>query len=169
MRPFGVAKRVSPSLSVFFKNTPMIRTLALLLPALIPSWRFFSMIAPSPRIEFAVLGSPDGTPEQWREFRPRPDRVTLPAMLGRLFWNPRWNETLFLVTCSERFLRSGSEKSLREILSRIRADLLRSNSGQDAARYFQIRIVVVSRDDDAVMREEAYRSAVQPLNAGASA
>ena len=33
----------------------MLQTVKLLLPALIPSWRFFSTIAPSPRIEFALL------------------------------------------------------------------------------------------------------------------
>ena len=29
------------------------------LPALIPSWRFFDYIAPSPRIEFAVVAAVD--------------------------------------------------------------------------------------------------------------
>ena len=33
----------------------MLRTLKLLLPVLIPSWRFFDFIAPSPRIQFSLL------------------------------------------------------------------------------------------------------------------
>ena len=81
----------------------MLRPLALLLPALIPSWRFFDVIAPSPRIEFAMLTSPDSA-AVWQAFRPRPARVALSTMLGRLFWNPRWNESLFLVSCAERLV-----------------------------------------------------------------
>jgi len=32
----------------------MLRTLQLLLPALIPSWEFFKAVAPSPRIEYWI-------------------------------------------------------------------------------------------------------------------
>ena len=69
----------------------------LLLPALIPSWNFFEAVEASPRIEYALLRKPQGDAD-WREFRPRPDRLSAAAMLGRLFWNARWNESLFLVT-----------------------------------------------------------------------
>ena len=33
----------------------MRQIIRLLLPALIPSWRFFDVVAPSPRIEFVLL------------------------------------------------------------------------------------------------------------------
>ncbi len=51
----------------------ILRPFALLLPALIPSWNFFDVIAPSPRIEAARLASTDAQPV-WREFRSRPQR-----------------------------------------------------------------------------------------------
>ncbi len=139
--------------------------LALLLPALIPSWRFFAMVAPSPRIELALLGSADEAPPSWREFRPRPAHVPLHAILGRLLWNPRWNELLFLVTCTERVLESGSERRIREILSRIRSDLRRTSPPTGTAQHIQMRFVVLTRDKDRVVREEVYRSAVHALDA----
>ena len=70
----------------------MLRTLKLLLPALVPSWRFFDTIAPSPRIEYALLRNAEEPPssDDWREFRPRPARQSAIRMLGRLLWNPVW-------------------------------------------------------------------------------
>ena len=44
----------------------MLQTLKLLLPALIPSWRFFDTIAPSPRIEFTLLKTAQDAPGDWR-------------------------------------------------------------------------------------------------------
>jgi hypothetical protein len=140
----------------------MVCTLALLLPALIPSWRFFPRVAGSPRIEVASLGSAD-EPQSWQEFRPRPVHVPLFAMLGQLIWNQRWNETLFIVSSTERFLHSGSDGRLHEILTRIRSDLHRAGVGS-GARYFQMRIVLFSRENDQVVREEVYRSAVQSIH-----
>ncbi len=89
----------------------MLKPFALLLPALIPSWNFFDVIGPSPRIEYALLAAPDDGAGDWREFRPRPERLSIPAMLGRLFWNPRWNESLFLVACAERLMREPAAQS----------------------------------------------------------
>jgi|GEM_PF-228370 len=80
----------------------MMRVFSLFLPALIPSWRFFDGIAPSPRIEVAQIDDPAQEVERWVEFNPRPQRVTFGQMLMRLVWNPHWNEQLFLVSCSER-------------------------------------------------------------------
>jgi hypothetical protein len=129
----------------------MLRPLALLLPALIPSWRFFDIIAPSPRIEYAVLPSRDATAE-WREFRPRPQRVSLPAMLGRLFWNSRWNETLFLVSCAERLVDEPTAHSEDEIFRRIAADLA------DAPEpWLAFRLVFVHRDIREVLFDAAPR------------
>lgn len=118
----------------------MLRPFTLLLPALIPSWRFFDVIAPSPRIEYALLPG-ETAPGDWREFRPRPERVSLAAMLGRLVWNPRWNETLFLVSCAERLVDEPTAHSEDEIFRRIAADLA------DAPEpWLTFRLVFVHRD-----------------------
>ncbi|MCG8441204.1 MAG: hypothetical protein MI723_05270 [Caulobacterales bacterium] len=146
-------------------HEPMIRAFALLLPVLFPSWRFFAYIAPSPRIETALLGSADETARRWREFRPRPAHVPAHVMVRRMFWNPRWNETLFLVTCAEALLESGSPRRLHEIVSRVSSELAHGDGDGGAPRHLQIRLVTVRRGEDGLAREEVYRSPVLPLRA----
>lgn len=147
------------------EDAPMLRTLDLLLPALIPSWRFFARVRLSPRVEFTLLGCVDEAPQYWQELRPRPAYLPLHAMLWRLVWNPRWNQSLFLVSCTERYLETGSERRLGEILSRIRLDLHRSCPAAGGARHIQLRFVMLSRDGDRVVREEVARSPVHGLTA----
>lgn len=131
----------------------MLQTLKLLLPALIPSWRFFDVIADSPRIEYTLLRSPGEPARDWQEFRPRPERFPLPAMLGRLVWNPRWNESLFVVSCAERLLAEPTTHSQDEIFHRIAADL----ADQDAdAAWVNFRIVLLSEDEGVITREVAF-------------
>tara|TARA_Y100000052_G_scaffold27554_2_gene36273 strand:+ start:17501 stop:17911 length:411 start_codon:yes stop_codon:yes gene_type:complete len=101
-----------------------VRTLQLILPALIPSWNFFDVIAPSPRIEYALLTSAEDAPVHWQAFRPRPETLSALTLLRRLFWNPRWNETLFLVSCAERLSQGITpDHSAREILTRMKREL----------------------------------------------
>lgn len=129
----------------------MLQPLKLLLPALIPSWNFFDEIAASPRIEYAVLPSPDDAGD-WREFRPRPPRVSPFATVGRLFWNARWNETLFVVSCAERLLAEPTEHSRSEIFRRIARDIPDKNA------WLRFRISLVSEQNGALIREMAFIS-----------
>lgn len=139
----------------------MRNPLQLLLPALIPSWNFFDVIAPSPRIEYAVTGSADATPEAWREFRPRPQDVSPGTMAARMLWNPRWNESLFLVSCAERLIDNPTRHSEDEIFKRIAADLAR---GRDAVEgWLAFRLVFVARDDEAIMREVLFEASPRAL------
>ena len=135
----------------------MVRTLTLLLPALIPSWRFFDAIAPSPRIEFALLNTADETPVGWQEFRPRPRHLSPGGMLKNLFWNPHWNESLFLVSCAERLLDNPTGHSEREILKRIRAGLPVN------APFLQFRLVSLSREGDTLQKHITFISPVYNL------
>jgi len=139
----------------------MLKSLRLLAPVLIPSWRFVDTITASPRIEVARLGAADQPVENWREFRPRPARLTLPAILLRLVWNPRWNETLFLTSCAERLLQESTGHSVREISRRIAAEL-RSEGGESCA--FKFRLVLVSREGAALERQVAYVSPRQAVS-----
>lgn len=95
----------------------MQQLLGLLLPALFPSWRFFAVIAPAPRVEFAVPG------EDWQVFRPKRKRLTLAQMLVRLIWNPSRNEELYLASLAERLVAAPSEHSEAEIARLIGAKL----------------------------------------------
>ncbi len=91
----------------------MLRLVLLYLPVLFPSWRFFQEVGPSPRVEYRVDGG------DWREATGRPGRMGPGAMLRRLFWNPDWNETLFLVSCAERLVEEPTQHSMDEIHARI--------------------------------------------------
>lgn len=133
----------------------MLKAVRLLLPALIPSWNFFDVIAPSPRIEYALDTGPDATPQAWREFRPRPARLSPLAMLRRLFWNSRWNETLFLVSCAERLADHPTAHSEDEILRRIAADLAHAS---DTAPWLWFRLVFVRREGADLVRETLFTS-----------
>ncbi len=137
-----------------------MKPLGLLLPALIPSWNFFDVIAPSPRIEYAVTGSSALPQADWVEFRPRPQRVSARTLLARLLWNPRWNESLFLVSCAERLINAPTDHSQDEIFTRLAAELTRDGATGD---WLSFRLVFVSREDEAIQREVLFQSAPRRL------
>lgn len=138
----------------------MLTGLRLLLPALVPSWRFFDGVTASPRLDYALLPAADAQVDHWHEFRPRPAALSPAAMLRRLFWNPEWNETLFLVSLAERLLNPATPESAahsqREMLLRVARDLVAGEGD-----WLQIRLRLVSRSGpaNAIDSEIAYRSA----------
>ena len=143
----------------------LFRSLGLILPVLLPSWRFFDVIAPSPRIEFVVLSSAEEEAVGWREFRSRPEALSAGVFLRRMFWNARWNESLFLVSCAERLLQNPTEHSKYEIQRRIKRDLLAAGKDLSVAPYLRFRLVFLHRDGDAILREVAYISDIYEMEA----
>jgi hypothetical protein len=141
----------------------MPNPLKLLLPALIPSWNFFDVIAPSPRVEYALLASRDDASGAWREFRPRPERLSFPALLRRLVWNPHWNESLFLVSCAERLADAPTAHSETEIFSRIAADLARRPETAASAPWLAFRLVFLSQEEGVVIGELLYQASPRRL------
>ncbi|MEM6662499.1 MAG: hypothetical protein AAF666_10015 [Pseudomonadota bacterium] len=132
----------------------MFRSLALLLPALVPSWRFFQTIEASPRIEFAIHRP--GECMSWQEFQPPPDRLSPLAALWRLFWSPGRNEALYLVSCAERIVIDDREHAKQEILNRIRASIV----PEKLIDVVQYRITLVQRVGDRLEREVVYTSPI---------
>lgn len=130
----------------------MLHILRLLAPALIPSWRFFKEVAPSPRIEYAVLAAPDQIPEVWTSARPRPAHLSFAQMLGRMLWNPRWNETLFMVSCAERLIAAPTDHSAAEIAARLARDL----GPRDG--FLRFRLVFVRREGADIVADVEYLS-----------
>ena len=141
----------------------MLNTVKLLLPALIPSWRFFSVIAPSPRIEIAMLKTAQDAQCDWQEFRPRPDAVSVGTMLKRMFYNARWNETLFLMSCAERYTKNPNEHSRGEILARIKTELKEDGDGQSDKPFLQFRLVFVYRNGAQLEKQVTYLSPIYRL------
>ncbi len=129
----------------------MLRLISLLLPALIPSWRFFKTVAPSPRVEYRVYCS--GQAGDWQEVDPRPMRVTIAQGLQRLVWNPHWNEQLFMVSCSERLIEVPTPHSFEMIARRVAAQL------PDHVCELQFRLVFVSRVQEQIVKSVEYESA----------
>jgi len=142
----------------------MLQTLKLLLPALIPSWRFFDAVTPSPRLEFMLLKSPQDPVNDWQEFRPRPAQLSLKCALISMFWNPQWNESLFLVSCAERLVNEPTDHSHEEILKRLRREIAYSS----ATPYLQFRLVFVSRAGTQVKKDVWYISPVHSLEGTAA-
>jgi hypothetical protein len=136
-----------------------------LLPALFPSWRFFDSVGPSPRVDYALTAAGRDIGEaDWREFRPRPARVTPARMLLRLFWNPIGNETLYVVRCAERLLegeRGFVELELRRRLARAarRGEL---GPAAQTAQDLALRVRAVSRRDGRLVEEVVYVAAPPP-------
>ncbi len=131
----------------------MLRLISLLLPALIPSWRFFKTVAPSPRVEYRLIR--DGQPGAWQEDRPRPAHVSFAMMLRRMLWNPDWNEQLFLVSCSERLIEDPELHGAhsRDEINRRVARLL--PPGEQA---LQFRLVFISREGAQIVKMVEYES-----------
>lgn len=145
----------------------ILNTLKLLLPALIPSWNFFDVIAPSPRIQYALLKTEKETPLEWFEFRPRSMRLSVIQILHRIFWNPRWNETLYMVSCAERIMENPANclHSENEILNRIISNLIEENSPNhtSTATHLQFRLLTLQRQDSKLIQEVIFHSRIHKL------
>ena len=133
--------------------------LKLILPVIFPSWRFFSGIGPSPRIQFTFLQNLNDKSSDWREFRVKPQRVSFWEGLRRLFFNPQWNETLYMNTCAECLFDEYSLMREQEIMKRL---CLAIDSGEIARElglnYFQYRICAVVRDGKLISQSVFFTS-----------
>jgi len=123
----------------------MLRMLMLIAPVLMPSWRFFQTIEPSPRLEWRRAGG------DWREYRVRTERWGLMPALVRLLWNPVWNEGLFLVSLAERIEENPTRHSVQQIEER-----LRRNVGGVGPIAF--RLVFVRREGERLLRDVTFVS-----------
>ena len=144
----------------------MLAIIRLLFPALLPSWRFFDVIAPSPRIQYALLGTKTETEYCWCEFRPRPLRVSISNTLTRLFWNPVRNDNLFLVSCAERIVENPTRHSEDEIFKRIFSDFHANALGDGVldANYVKFRLLLVRRQGESLQHDVIFYSQVKCLS-----
>lgn len=130
----------------------MFRTLGLLLPILLPSWRFFQTVEPSPRVQWALEGA---KPAQWHAFCPRPAHVSAAAMLRRLFWNPAWNDTLFVVSCAERLHLAPTAQAEAQIAQRVAREV-----PVPAGTALRFRLVFVQRTSGTLIEDVVFFSAL---------
>lgn len=122
----------------------------LLLPILFPSWRFFSSIGPSPRLDVGFVEDESASPVAWVPFRPIPRRLTFAQQVSRVFHNPQWNELLFINTCAERLIEGGDEFCVEEIARRLLASIARKEIATPGAAQFMVfRIRAIYSEDAA--------------------
>ena len=143
----------------------MLNIVKLLLPAIVPSWRFFDEIVPSPRIQYAILASDREPLQEWQEFRVRPRHMPFGKMLGRMLWNPRWNESLYLVSCAERLLEQPTRHSEDEILARVARDpsVASAVEGLPGATFLQFRLMIIRRKGNELVREVVFESRCEDI------
>ena len=141
--------------------------LARLLPALMPSWRFFDAIGPSPRVDYAWVADDSG-PCTWHEFRPRPARLGLLRMAARLLWNPRGNETLYIVRCAERVVEGETGFPQRELRWRLLVAWRRGELVAQTAPALRLRVRAVHREDAELVDEVVYVSAAFAVDGAAT-
>jgi hypothetical protein len=76
-------------------------------------------------------------------------------MLLRLIWNPRWNQSLYLLGCAERLMAQPTAQSAREIIECIKAE-----NADASAAWLQFRVVFVSRQGEGTREDITYVSPV---------
>lgn len=136
-----------------------------LLPALIPSWRFFDAIGPSPRIEYCLLAD-DSSASDWQPFRPHPQHLPLLQLFRRLLWNPARNEALYLLSSCEKILARDSAQAQQVIAGRIAQAL---QSGEiplpEGMHRLRFRLLEVEREAGAILQHERFVSPAYAIDA----
>jgi hypothetical protein len=97
----------------------IIVLLKLLLPAVFPSWRFFSSIGPSPRIEIAFTSADTSLLSNWQPVNQLPKKMNFVGGMLRLLHNPDWNEYLYMNTCAERIMEQNTAFYVDDIAKRL--------------------------------------------------
>jgi hypothetical protein len=133
-----------------------------ILPILFPSWRFFSHIAPSPRIELGFITAKLAQPKNWVAFRPLPQQLGLTKSLLHLFHSPQWNELLYINSCAEYLLDGVDEFRVQEIGRRLVNAIYRGEIAAESASYgvvFRIRVLTMQdgqRHDEIVFVSQSF-------------
>lgn len=139
------------------------QSFVLLLPALMPSWRFFESIAPSPRIEYCLTNQDDSKNEAWVRFDPRPEHVGFLQGLRRLAYNPAWADYLYASSCAERLIINPTMHSEHMIIRRLKSAVSVETIEQN---YLQFRLVFISHEDNEIKETILYYSQKHALHKG---
>lgn len=145
----------------------MLTTLSLVLPVLIPSWRFFKTVEPSPRVQWALIPDDAKAPLIWSNFQPPPQTMPPLQMVRRLFWNPDRNDALFVISCAERIQQQPTPHSIAEIRTRIQRDIKHLDIQPDKA-HLKFRLVFVHRDQSGRVEKVVFTSDPFPAAADRS-
>lgn len=121
-------------------------------------------------MEFVIFDQKDQIPDQWTEFRPRPQSLSAVQMITRMVYNPARNEALFIASCAERLIKDETEygtHSTNEIVARIEQDISKGLIVKNG-RYLQFRLAFISRDKEQIVKHVLYVSDIIELKRGAA-
>ena len=96
-----------------------------------------------------------------REFRLRPQLLSLTSLVLRVLWDPQWNENFYLTSCVDKLIDDPSLRVMHDLLKRVAStlNLDRINGGTNPAMYRRIRALVIRRVEDRLTREMVLMSA----------
>ena len=126
--------------------------LALYLPVLFPSWRFFDQIGPAPIIEVRAEGT-----AAWRDLCPVPVRLGAVQAFAALFYSPARAERLFLLSLATRLAIEPDDRVRAFLEARIRAAL-----PDRGAKGFEYRISFRAREEGRIGSFIDYESGPVP-------
>lgn len=119
-----------------------MQTFRLFLSALISSWQFFKESAPAPRIEFTLNKENNATSiDSWQEVKASPEKLTIIDFIKNIFYNPHWNEYLYIMDCAERLIIEDKEFYSNEISNFINRYLIERNCCTSATPYLKFRVI----------------------------
>lgn len=117
-----------------------------------------------------IFDQKDEIPDQWMEFRPRPQSLSTVQMIKRMVYNPWRNEALFIASCAERLIKDEmgyGTHSTNEIIMRIERDIA-DGVMIGAGQYLQFRLAFISREDDRIVKHVLHLSDIIELKRGAA-
>lgn len=82
-------------------------------------------------------------------------------MFYRLFWNPAWNDALFVVSCAERIAQHPARHSIDEINRRILSDINKLPIDV-TGKQMRFQLVFVHRDETGLSQEIVFLSEMIP-------
>lgn len=144
--------------------TALARLPALILPIVMPSWRFFDVIAPAPHIEFGWADSATSNALAWRPFLPTPATIDWPLRLRHLWSNAARNETLYLLACADQVCYATSARAAAEIRARLERALANGSLDRQGP-YLCLRIRTVVRVGTELQETVAYSAPPWPVAA----
>ena len=144
----------------------LARLPALILPIVIPSWRFFDVIAPAPHIEYGWADSATSSAFAWWPFLPTPATIAWPLRLRHLWSNAARNETLYLLACADQVCYAASARAATEIRARLERAVA-NGSIERQGLYLCLRIRTVERVGTALQETVVYSTLPWPAAAPA--
>lgn len=123
-----------------------------------PSWQFFNEVAPSPRIEFAVLDTKDQEISQWQDLVSRKQEYKISDFFKSIFFNPEWNQKLYLINCAEKIVISQSKHAVKEIFKAILEKLK-----LEGDKFVCFRLVFISKKSEGFREDILYQSSTKQV------